>query len=77
MSKIVDLYDDDAIFEEMQETLVIDKGSKKEANDIKRSKYRGKGDTPEASEESEEDEGEEGEEGEKKKPKKTKRLSKK
>ena len=67
MSKVVDLYDEDAMFEEMQETLVIEKGEKVNLDSTKRGKY--------VKEEGDEDEGEEGEEGEPRKKKKTKRLS--
>jgi hypothetical protein len=68
MSKVVDLYDEDAMFEEMQETLVIEKGEKVNLDSTKRGKYV-------KEEEGDEDEGEEGEEGEPRKKKKTKRLS--
>jgi hypothetical protein len=67
MSKIVDLYDEDAMFEEMQETLVIEKGEKVNLDSTKRGKYV---------KEEDDNEGEEGEEGDAPK-KKTKRLSKK
>jgi len=39
MSNVVDLYDEDAMFEEMQETLVIEKGQKVNLDSKKRGKW--------------------------------------
>ena len=39
MSNVVDLFDEDAMFEEMQETLVIEKGQKVNLDSKKRGKW--------------------------------------
>jgi len=74
MSNVVDLYDEDAMFEEMQETLVIEKGQKVNLDSKKRGKWvKEEGEEDEDEEEKEE----EGEDGAPIKKKKTKRLSQK
>jgi len=70
MSNVVDLYDEDAMFEEMQETLVIEKGQKVNLDSKKRGKWV-------KEEEDDEEKEEEGEDGAPIKKKKTKRLSQK
>lgn len=70
MSNVVDLFDEDAMFEEMQETLVIEKGHKVNLDSKKRGKWV-------KDDEDEEEKDEENEDGTPAKKKKTKRLSQK